>query len=184
MYHNGNGVKEDHVEAMRWCWLAAEQGYAKAQYNIGVKYYNGHGMKQDHVEAVRWFRLAADQGYANAIFNLGVSYCNGEGVKQDLTEALRWFRKAADHKHPGAMEAIQTIERELSEQQPAPPQAPPQAHAPSQSSSSSRACANCGVSETGSVALKPCSRCKAVVYCGKDCQARHWKAGGHRDACK
>ena len=47
-------------------------------------------------------------------------------------------------------------------------------------------CAHCGSAETagGSVALKPCSRCKAVVYCGRECQAAHWKAGGHRAVCK
>ena len=47
-------------------------------------------------------------------------------------------------------------------------------------------CANCGVAEAvGGVALKPCSRCKVVVYCGKDCQAQHWKKpGGHRAVCK
>jgi hypothetical protein len=34
-------------------------------------------------------------------------------------------------------------------------------------------CAHCGVAETaGSVSLKPCSRCKAVVYCSKACQAQ------------
>jgi hypothetical protein len=45
-------------------------------------------------------------------------------------------------------------------------------------------CANCGVAEAGSITLKPCSRCKAVVYCGIVCQAQHWKAGGHKSACK
>ena len=46
--------------------------------------------------------------------------------------------------------------------------------------------AHCGAAETagGRVALKPCSRCKAVVYCGRECQAAHWKAGGHRAVCK
>ena len=47
-------------------------------------------------------------------------------------------------------------------------------------------CAHSGAMETarGSVALKPCSRCKAAVYCGRECQAAHWKAGGHREVCK
>jgi len=46
-------------------------------------------------------------------------------------------------------------------------------------------CSNCGVVEGScGVALKPCSRCMAVMYCGKDCQAQHWKTGGHRAACR
>ena len=52
--------------------------------------------------------------------------------------------------------------------------------------SSSHTCAQCGAAETagGSVALKPCSRCKAVVYCSRECHATHWKAGGHKAVCK
>ena len=38
--------------------------------------------------------------------------------------------------------------------------------------------------QAGSSALKPCSRCKGVVYCGKACQAQHWKSGGHRVLCQ
>lgn len=34
--------------------LAAAQGYAKAQYNLGVMYDNGQGVPQDYAEAVRW----------------------------------------------------------------------------------------------------------------------------------
>ena len=45
-------------------------------------------------------------------------------------------------------------------------------------SSSSRTCANFGVTEVvGGVALKPCSWCKAVVFCGKAYQAQ-WRDTG------
>ena len=38
-----------------------------------------------------------------------------------------------------------------------------------------------GVEETA----LPCSRCKAVVYCGKECQLQHWKkAGSNKAECK
>ena len=29
----------------------------------------------------------------------------------------------------------------------------------------------------------PCARCRAVVYCGKDCQRKDWKAG-HKERCR
>ena len=78
-------------------WLPmAEQGYAKAQFNLGVMYAKGQGVKQDDFEAVKWFRKAAEQGYAEAKFNLGHMYSKGRGVKQDDFEVVNWYRKAAE----------------------------------------------------------------------------------------
>ena len=39
--------------------LAAEQGDADAQYNLGVMFANGWDVPQDDAEAVQWYRLAA-----------------------------------------------------------------------------------------------------------------------------
>ncbi|HHW5018725.1 TPA: tetratricopeptide repeat protein, partial [Haemophilus influenzae] len=65
-------------------WLPlAEQGNAKAQYNLGVMYGNGRGVKQDYFKAVNWYRKAAEQGHADAQLNLGYMYEKGRGVKQD-----------------------------------------------------------------------------------------------------
>ena len=52
--------------------LAAGQGHAVAQYNLGVMYENGRGVRQDYVEAIKWYRLAADQGQAEAITSLPI----------------------------------------------------------------------------------------------------------------
>ncbi len=41
-------------------------------------------------------------------------------------------------------------------------------------------CDSCGAS---SAALLACARCNFVSYCGKACQAKHWKAGGHKARC-
>jgi TPR repeat protein len=59
---------------VRWYRLAADQGDADAQFNLGVMYDTGRGVPQDDAEAERWYRLAADQGDANAQSNLGVMY--------------------------------------------------------------------------------------------------------------
>ena len=80
---------------MRWYRLAADQGYAYAQYNLGVMYENGQGVPQDYAEAVRWYRLAADQGYATAQTNLGYMYDNGQGVLQDNVMAHMWYNIGA-----------------------------------------------------------------------------------------
>ena len=38
MYGTGRGVPQDDAEAVRWYRLAAEQGNADAQFNLGVVY--------------------------------------------------------------------------------------------------------------------------------------------------
>ncbi|MFM8234327.1 MAG: tetratricopeptide repeat protein, partial [Holophagaceae bacterium] len=75
--------------------LAADQGHASAQFNLGVMYDNGRGVPQDDVQAVKWYRLAADQGFAKAQFNLGGMYAKGQGVTQDYVQAHKWFNLAA-----------------------------------------------------------------------------------------
>jgi hypothetical protein len=37
--------------------LAAAQGNANAQYNLGLKYVNGQGLVQDSTEGLKWWRL-------------------------------------------------------------------------------------------------------------------------------
>ncbi len=76
---------------MRWFRLAAEQGDAHAQYNLGVMYGNGRGVPRDETGAVRWFQLAAEQGDALAQYHLGFKYATGVGVSQDYVAAYMWL---------------------------------------------------------------------------------------------
>lgn len=91
VYFNGRGVTQDDAEAVKWFRLAAAQGNADAQSNLGTMYGNGQGVAQDYAEVVKWFRLAAAQGNAAAQNNLGVMYRDGQGVKQDYVRAHMWF---------------------------------------------------------------------------------------------
>ena len=60
------GVAQDYAEAVRLYSLAAAQGHAQAQYNLGVMFEEGKGVAQDRAEAIRLYRLAAAQGHAYA----------------------------------------------------------------------------------------------------------------------
>ena len=71
MYDSGRGMAKDEREAVRWFRLAAEQGHAEAQSNLGASYALGQGVPWDEGEAVRWYRLAAEQGAPTAQVNLG-----------------------------------------------------------------------------------------------------------------
>ena len=46
---------------MRWYRLAADQGLADAQGNLGFMYATGQGVPQDYVQAHMWFNLAASR---------------------------------------------------------------------------------------------------------------------------
>ena len=86
----------DYDVAEVWFRIAAKQGNAGAQHNLGVMYENGQGVPQDDAEAVKWYRMAAEQGYDKPQNNLGQMYRNGLGVPQDDAEAVKWYRKAAE----------------------------------------------------------------------------------------
>ena len=52
--------------ALKWYRMAAEQGHAGAQNNLGVMYDKGEGVTQDYVQAHIWYNLAAAQGEETA----------------------------------------------------------------------------------------------------------------------
>ena len=81
---------------------SAEQGDAKAQFNLGVMYDSGEGVPQDDHKALKWYRMAADQGDVNAQLHLALRYDRGIGVPTDHKEAAKWVRKAADLGHVDA----------------------------------------------------------------------------------
>ena len=62
MYANGEGVRQDPVQAVQWYRKAAEQGLAEAQYNLGVMYAKGEGVRQNYKIAKEWFGKACDNG--------------------------------------------------------------------------------------------------------------------------
>jgi hypothetical protein len=51
---NGRGVPQNNAEALKWLRLAAAQGDAEAQNNLGSMYGSGRGVPQDYAEALKW----------------------------------------------------------------------------------------------------------------------------------
>lgn len=96
IYAEGKQVKMDYAEAAKWYRKAAEQGIAKAQYNLAVLCEIGQGVPLDETEAAQWYLKAAEQGYADAQYNLAGMYGLGRGVQRDPKTALDWYQKAAE----------------------------------------------------------------------------------------
>lgn len=82
-------------EALVHFTVAANAGYAPAQYYLGVMYINGYGTKKDYDDGREWLLKAADQNYAPALNELGCLYFNGKGVESDLSQTLFYQKLAA-----------------------------------------------------------------------------------------
>ena len=83
---------EPYVDTLK---KAAEQGDAKAQYQLGFKYDYGIGVAEDDTLATEWYRKAAEQGEDSAQFFLGFQYFEGAGVPKDDVQAYAWVSLAA-----------------------------------------------------------------------------------------
>lgn len=83
---------EEHLVAVQ---SAAEQGDAKAQFELATAYFQGIGVEQDYQQAFKWYQKAAQQGMPAAQHNLGHIYSQGLGVAVDDEQAIYWYRKAA-----------------------------------------------------------------------------------------
>ncbi|MDO9713144.1 tetratricopeptide repeat protein, partial [Paracraurococcus sp. LOR1-02] len=93
--HQTAGGEREAVSLFR---LAADQGNAMGQANLGFSYRHGlGGLAQDDRKAAQLYRLAADQGDAFAQANLAFLYERGlGGLARDDREAARLYRLAAD----------------------------------------------------------------------------------------
>ena len=90
-------VAPDHAEAARWLHLAAEQGFAVAQYFLAamrLERDRSNGFVEDKAETLRLLRLAAVQGFAPAQFGLGLQLQDGDA--EDKAEAKRFCNLASD----------------------------------------------------------------------------------------
>lgn len=84
-------MPQNYAKAAYWLDLAAKQGDAQAENDLGVLYDFGHGLPQNYTKAAYWYRLAAKQGNSWAQGNLGFLYYAGHGVPQNYAKAYFWF---------------------------------------------------------------------------------------------
>ena len=87
MFNNGRGVPQNDAEAMKWFRLAANQGDAEAQFNLGVMFRDGVGVPQNYVQAHMWVNLAGAGGNSNG--NKNRDMVAGEMTAAQIAEAQR-----------------------------------------------------------------------------------------------
>jgi hypothetical protein len=167
LYAQGKVVAQSFKKAAELYALAANQGHARAQYNLGVAYDTGKGVAQSYEKAFELYTLAANQGYAVAQFNLGGLYYHGHGVAQSNAMARKWWLKAALQEHEKAINNLKILDQKEGKTTP-----------------TLACCATCGTPKTTKRPLNICTRCRTVRYCNRECQMTHWKEGGHKRECR
>jgi S1-C subfamily serine protease len=89
------GKSVDIVKLAELREMAAMQGHAPSQFNLGLMYLEGEGVPKDNVKAAEWWRKAAEQGLAEAQYALGSAFAFGTGVPKDSAKAVELWEKAA-----------------------------------------------------------------------------------------
>lgn len=81
---------DDFQSTFLWYKKSAENGYAPAQYEVGLKYLYGDDIEQNRYEALIWLEKAAYQGYKEALQKVISLYTVGRLVKKNLNRAKYW----------------------------------------------------------------------------------------------
>jgi TPR repeat protein len=91
---DGNVVPEDLKGAVELWGKAANTGFAKSQYKLGVSCdYAFAPLKEDMKQAEQWYLKASESGCVAAQVALGRMYADDENLK-DHSKAIEWYEKA------------------------------------------------------------------------------------------
>ncbi len=92
-----NSYTTNHLEAIKWLELAANQQHPEAHFILGNYYAKGKGMATNWTEARRHFLIAATKGRnVKAYLMLGDIYLKGLGdISANIPEAVNWYTQAA-----------------------------------------------------------------------------------------
>lgn len=95
-YEEGDGVKADPSEALKWYRRAAAQDDPGALDRlIGLLRQGAPGVPKNFAEAARWAKRGAALGDPQAIVDLADLYDHGEGLKRNVAKAAGLYRRAA-----------------------------------------------------------------------------------------
>lgn len=93
----GQGIAYDPEQGLIWYQRAADQGFARAHFNMALFWQNDHaGFGNDYAKARDLAEEAIALEYPQAWNILGDMYFHGRGVEEDKAQALAMYRKGAD----------------------------------------------------------------------------------------
>ncbi len=92
----------DPTEGAKLLQTLAKDGYAPAQYDLGICYENGIGVYPYDPEALKWYQKAADNNHVEAQYQTGYFYYKGKGCSSDYVKAVKYLKEAAQNGHSDA----------------------------------------------------------------------------------
>ncbi|WP_052715990.1 tetratricopeptide repeat protein [Magnetospira sp. QH-2] len=109
LYRNGTQLYDEgkREEAFVLLLQAAENGHAKAQFNVAEMYQYGWGVSRDRCLATEWFDHSARGGFPPAQYEMGLIYLANRSVISDSITRLLWILEAARNRYPPAVEALE-----------------------------------------------------------------------------
>lgn len=114
LYQQGlEGAERDFTEAQKWRQLAAEQGHAEAQYEIGGNFMfraNSEAKPELYSEALIWYEKAAAQGHLMAKLRLADIHARGTLVPQNLPKAFEYYLAVAESNDETIRHSLQHAE--------------------------------------------------------------------------
>ncbi len=87
-------IIKDEAKAISLLKPCADQGYAEAQYVLGIIYKKGWGVAVNEKEAFKYIKLSAEKKYTKAVCELGVLYKEGIGCKLNFNTAISYFEES------------------------------------------------------------------------------------------
>lgn len=102
-YRDGQGVRRDYKEAMKWYRRCADEGNAAGMDSVGFMHLKGWGVPEDFNIAAAYFKAAGAKSNAQGLYNLGDCYFSGQGVEQDYSMAIDSWQRAARSDHGAAI---------------------------------------------------------------------------------
>jgi TPR repeat protein len=89
-----------------WFRKSSEQGFSKAQTNLGIYYYFGDLGVQSYEKAYQLFKQSGEQGDPAALYYQGLALQQGHGVEADFSKGFEYLMRAAKADMPEAQLAV------------------------------------------------------------------------------
>ena len=115
MSHQGKGTPRNFREALKWYWLAADNGDNRGRNNLGVMHRDGLGITPNKILAYMWFSLAAADQSVEGQRNLErlSRALSQQDILQGQQLAEEYLARLARHASEPAVQAA-SLERKLS----------------------------------------------------------------------